>query len=342
MDGFNEQHQTYTFAATVVVGVLSVWYVVSRRGRRKPVVTDLFYYPIKSCAGTRVSEAEFNRLGLKYDRQWVIVTPAFENKTTSKKHFKFMSARECPKMVLVYPSIVTEGGVDCLRIEAEGMKSITVPATPSPHDSETCSLEVWADTMHASIYMGEEICNWLEKYFKKECYLCTVLSVEQHHRPLPRDSEHSNRTGSIQAGAFADGFPFLLTSEESLADLNTRLQKKGVDKMKMDRFRPNIIIKGVRPWGEDEFKKIKIGNEIFDSVKPCGRCSMPSVDPATGKYHKRFEPTPTLRSFRKVMKDGDEELLFGVNLVQTAISGRLCVGSKVEVLESKGGPPLVK
>ena len=57
---------------------------------------------------------------------------------------------------------------------------------------------------------------------------------------------------------FADAFPFLLISEESLADLNSRLDSP----VTMRNFRPNIVVKGCNaPYEEDTWKKIVIGED---------------------------------------------------------------------------------
>ena len=39
-----------------------------------PVVTDLFVYPVKSCAGIRVESADLWETGLYLDRLWMVVT----------------------------------------------------------------------------------------------------------------------------------------------------------------------------------------------------------------------------------------------------------------------------
>ena len=51
--------------------------------------------------------------------------------------------------------------------------------------------------------------------------------------------------------SFADAYPLLLMSEASLSDLNQRLREP-VD---MRRFRPNLVISGGEPYGEDDFRR---------------------------------------------------------------------------------------
>jgi len=92
--------------------------------------------------------------------------------------------------------------------------------------------------------------------------------------------------------SFADGFPFLLISEESLADLNRRLAQP----LPMNRFRPNLIVAGAEPYGEDEWCRIEIGGIPMRVVKPCGRCVVTTTDQAIGERGK--EPLRTLATYR--------------------------------------------
>src|SRR5690606_41787263 len=50
---------------------------------------------------------------------------------------------------------------------------------------------------------------------------------------------------------FADSFPFLITSQASLDDLNLRLAAKGEQAVIMNRFRPNIVVQGLEAYEED-------------------------------------------------------------------------------------------
>ena len=75
--------------------------------------------------------------------------------------------------------------------------------------------------------------------------------------------------------AFSDGFPFLLASTESLADLSSRLPEPGVP---MNRFRPNIVVSGLsEPWEEDTWAEFLAGEVSFHAPKPCARCKVGSL-----------------------------------------------------------------
>lgn len=140
--------------------------------------------------------------------------------------------------------------------------------------------------------------------------------------------EHSTRFTSRrpdQPVAFADGYPFLLTTQASLDDLN----KSGPQINEMERFRPNIVISGNEAFNEDTWKRIRIGDVIFENVKPCVRCLFITLDPDTAERSPKGEPLRTLAKYRLFDKEG---VTFGVNLV-TENEGVIAVGDEVEILE---------
>jgi uncharacterized protein YcbX len=118
--------------------------------------------------------------------------------------------------------------------------------------------------------------------------------------------------------SFADGYPFLLISEESLADLNGRLPRP----VPMDRFRPNLVVAGGAPYAEDGWTRIGVGGLAMRVVKPCPRCVVTTTDQATSE--RTPEPLRTLATYRKV----NGEVMFGQNVIHEN-SGRVRVGDSV-------------
>ena len=94
----------------------------------------------------------------------------------------------------------------------------------------------------------------------------------------------------------------------------------------MARFRPNLVVTGSDAFAEDQWKRIRIGNIEFSLVKPCSRCAIPSINPATAE--KTAELLKTLASYRL----RDKKIFFGQNVIAHS-SGILEVGMPVEVLE---------
>lgn len=137
--------------------------------------------------------------------------------------------------------------------------------------------------------------------------------------------------GRVPKVSLTDGFPILIASEESLQELNLRLKKKGKGAIPMSRFRPNIVVKGLKEsFGEDYWKAIQIGGvngPILHVVKGCPRCKQSCTDQLTGE---RFdEPLETLKDFRALNERSKEDVYFAQNVVLQPGTGSEWKGIKV-------------
>ena len=129
--------------------------------------------------------------------------------------------------------------------------------------------------------------------------------------------------------ALADGFPLLLISKPSLADLNERLVARGHEALPMNRFRPNLVVDGGQAFAEDSWKEIQVGGNggvRFSIVKPCARCSTTTVDQATGVRGK--EPLATLATYRR---GEDGSVFMGQNAIHDR-AGTIRIDDEVRVL----------
>uniref|UniRef100_A0A6V3P1P3 MOSC domain-containing protein n=1 Tax=Lotharella globosa TaxID=91324 RepID=A0A6V3P1P3_9EUKA len=304
-------------------------------------VSELWIYPVKSCKGIRVKTSQITRLGLTWDRRFMVA----ESKTNL-----FVSQRKYPKMANIEPSVSQDDdGTVTLKLTynkgGHGAQShvekfkVDDAKTKFPKEQ----VKVWGDTMSAA-RLSDKAAKWLTSILSLDCYLVTVISESEHSRPAPKEYRVSS---SDQAGGFPDGFPYLLASEESLALVNAKLKQDKAPQIPMDRFRPNIVVKGVsEPFAEDYWAKIRIGDDIhFRVAKPCSRCSMPTVDQKTGTRNKDNQPTRSMRKFRlfRWVKSSKADVYFGQNLIsyQTTQTGlSLSEGAPVSVVcgtWSKGG-----
>jgi hypothetical protein len=201
-----------------------------------------------------------------------------------------------------------------------GLPPITI-AEPRP-DAPTTDAIIWRDTVQAS-RAAPAADDWISTALGIECHL--VYLHDTASRPVnPRYALPGDTV------AFADGYPVLLTSLDSLTDLNARLAAP----IGISRFRGNIVISGAAPWAEDGWRRIRIGGAIFRVAKPCDRCIVTTIDPQTGERPDKSEPLRTLGTFRRDARG----VMFGQNLVPQTL-GRITVGDPVEVLEA--GPPNV-
>ncbi|XP_012911018.2 mitochondrial amidoxime reducing component 2 [Mustela lutreola] len=283
-----------------------------RRLRQVGTVAQLWIYPVKSCKGVPVSAAECTALGLRCghlrDRFWLVI----------KEDGHMVTARQEPRLVLV--SITYEG--NRLILKAPGMDQLALPSElPSSNKLWDCRL-FGMDIKGRDC--GDQAAQWFTNFLKTEAF--RLVQFEKHMKGRPSKDIFSASVPDYQV-AYPDCCPLMILSEASLADLNTRLEKK----VKMDQFRPNIVVTGCDAFEEDTWDELLIGNVEMKKVLSCPRCILTTVDPDTGVIDRK-EPLETLKSYR--LCDPSEKAiyksspLFGVYYSVEKIGG-LKVGDPV-------------
>ena len=273
-------------------------------------VTELAIYPVKSCGQILLQEAKADAFGLHMDRRWMLVD----------EKGAFLSQRKFPRMSLIKPTLSEDGVVLQVvgYLGGENKCEISVKNL-----TQQLKVTVWGDICNG-LDCGDEAALWLSQFLETKCRL--VYFPENEVRQV--DLEYANQG---EKTAFSDGFPFLLISEPSLTDLNARLLKSGQKSVEIRRFRPNIVVSGCRPFEEDNWKKIQIGDAILRVVKPCSRCTIPNVDPATGILGN--EPSQTLKKYR--LWDHPQigkKIFFGQNVIAES-TGSFETGMPVTIIE---------
>lgn len=270
-------------------------------------IARLFIHPIKSCAGIEVQEALLTDTGLAFDRSWMVVDLAGD----------FVTQRTLPRMALIQPRLTDAA----LEVTAPGMPALAVSLQAAGDTRTVC---VWGDTVPAWD-VGDDAAAWFSAFLGQPCRLVRF-------DPEQRRLSSLKWTGGFEApNQFADGFPVLLTSQASIDGLNDRLHAAGQSAVGMERFRPNVVVDGVEAHDEDRIEMLYIdsggaGAEL-QPVKPCARCPIPDIDPATA------ESTPhvstALRGYRQD-KRLDGAITFGMNaIVRTGTGQVLRVGQRV-------------
>lgn len=261
-------------------------------------ISSLIYYPIKACRGFEVESANVERMGLENDRRMMVTTP----------EGKFITQREYPRLALVTPKL-SNGS---LELSAPNYDSLRVGIQTS---GAPVLVDVWKSKDIHAIDQGEEAAQWFSDWLATAVRL---VHIADGYKRLVNEQwavHTDDHTG------FADGYPILLASEEGLADLNARLESP----VPMNRFRPNIVVRGCGPFEEDSWNRIQAGDVKLAVVKPCARCEVTTIDKDTLEQSK--EPLKTLGKYRK-QKLG---AIFGQNLIPLN-EGSLRVGMTVEVL----------
>ena len=265
------------------------------------VVSGLSIYPVKSCQGITQNSALVERFGLENDRRWMVVN----------EHGVMLTQRKISKMCLIQVLLTKSG----LVLKAKNMADLSI-IKPTP--SEKVMVKVWDDECLA-FDAGDEAANWLSHFLSVKCRL--VYFPNDEFRQV--DLSYARKGDKT---AFSDGFPLLLISQESLDDLNSRLNQP----ITMERFRPNIIVSGCDSFAEDTWKKIRIGNIFFRIVKPCSRCVIPSINVETAVR----EEEPIKESVEEDIVAAEEkpEVSVDVVAVEKYIDGK--VQSQIEKIEA--------
>ena len=262
-------------------------------------LSALNLYPLKSAGGIALAAARVDGRGLAGDRRWMVVD----------SNRRFLTQRTHPRLALVSVKLVADG----LTLGAPGMPALAL--RPPGAGGAAVGVQVWDDVCEARA-AGREAAEWISGFLGESCEI--VHMPDETHRMVAAEVCVPGSEVS-----FADAFPFLLLSESSLEDLNRRLDRP----VPMDRFRPNLVVRGCAPYAEDGWRRIRIAAIEFHVVQPCIRCATTTVDQATGERGR--EPLATLATYRR----DDAGVLFGQNLVHTA-TGELRVGDEVTVLEA--------
>ena len=271
-------------------------------------IARLFVYPVKSCAGIEVQQALLTETGLDLDRAWMVVDA----------QGMFLTQRSLPRMALIRPQLKS----DEMVLRAPGMLAlhVAIDAVDAP-----ATVTVWRDTVPAWD-MGPVAAQWFSDFLGQPCRL---VRFDPEHRRL----SSLEWTGGVEVpNQFADGFPLLVTSEASLQDLNARLAAEGHPAVGMERFRPNVVLAGVDAHDEDRVDMIHVeGDGTTDihlqPVKPCARCPIPDIDPATAESHPSVGDT--LRTYRQD-KRLDGAITFGMNaIVRSGAEQWLRVGQRM-------------
>ena len=258
-------------------------------------ISSLYIYPVKSLGGVAVNNAKVCPRGLEHDRRWLLVDAGN----------RFLSQREVPEMALLNVAIENDG-----LLITHKYKPLSLHVPFAPATEIYCTVTIWNDTCRA-VYVDSRADEWFTWVLGINCRL--VYMPDDSLRPVDPRYAHNNEITS-----FADAYPFLLISEASLADLNSRLDEP----VPMDRFRPNIVISGTGAYYEDIIKQFSINGITFTGAKLCDRCVMTTINQQNAQKNK--QPLKTLAGYRAK----GNKVLFGQNLLHSG-SGTIHIGDKL-------------
>jgi len=254
-------------------------------------VSELYLFPIKSCAGQRTAKWPLCLPSgkLKYDREFAIVD-------TSGAALRMQT---CPKLGLISP--VIDLGNETMRVSAPGCKDLLVNLSEDLYHGGENAVRVCGNKCNGCVWGDAGVSEWFSSFLGIQCWLARFSSSNV-------EGLSQNRPG------FSNEQPILLVSENAVATLNQVLVGQGQPPCTAKRFRPNIVIKDMVRGNchhhiEDEWASVTLSGEnlTFSVEGGCPRCTMVDFDPTTGQRGKTLR---ALASYRR--RNG--HIVFGIFL----------------------------
>lgn len=269
-------------------------------------VDSLHLYPVKGCAGIGLASARVATTGLTMegaaDREWMVVDETG----------RFLTQRELPRLAQIRTGIVD----GLLRLAAPHMPTLVLGREPG---ATARDVVVWRSNVRG-VDAGDTAARWLSDWLAQE------VRLVRFDRTVTRlcNPEFAGTSGAHTY--FADGYPVLVIGAASLDDLNARLAGRGEPALPMNRFRPNIVVRGLEAFEEDHVDTFTIGDIVLRVVKPCTRCKVTTTDQTTAVVG--IEPLRALGEYR--MNESAGGVAFGMNAIVIR-EGTIAAGSPVEV-----------
>ena len=264
-------------------------------------LTGIYIYPVKSLRGVRLEDAAIEGGRLVGDRNWLLVDSAG----------RFMHMRDYRQMARIAATVTPRGIV----VRTDGMPELEIDrpdfGNGSSHPVE--HVRLWRRSA-AVVGVSSEANEWFTR----------ALGVPSRLMAFVPEAAGLNVPWYEKRSSLQDATPFHLTTEESLADLNARMASP----IPMNRFRPNLVVRGAPPYAEDEWKTLAIGETTLRWIKPCTRCVATTTDQETGHRESR-DPLFTLAKYRR----WGNEVVFGHYFDTVTWGDRLRVGDRVSVLD---------
>ncbi len=265
-------------------------------------VSQLNIYPIKSLGGISMPSVNITDRGFEYDRRWMLIDA----------NSNFLTQREFAVMALLQVELANDG----LKVFHKHDKNDFIKIPFTPQKSERIATNIWG-VLCQPLLVSDEADKWFSEKLQATCRL--VYMDDDTHVMI---NEQYNISNSLTS--FSDGFPILMISEASLADLNS----KATESVLMNRFRPNIVISGAGAFEEDGMKEFVINGITFYGAKPSARCTITTINQSTGEKGK--EPLKTLATYRSL----NNKIYFGENVIAASI-GSINVGNEITILKTK-------
>jgi len=266
---------------------------------QKIEVSDIFIYPIKSTFGLELTHSLVESIGLKYDRNFAIIDA----------NNKVITGRENPNLL----KIVAEVTSTQLTLKADGITAILNLGDSLTKSDTTVTL--FKDLVNVKV-VDDEINTWISSVIGEPSRL-VLFGADNGRKMKPKYFGKEN-----DFIAFSDVSAIHLITKESLDDLNSKLEKPTT----INCFRPNIVVRNCKPYEEESWSSVTIGDCIFDVVIHTERCSFITINPKTRERDINQEPLRTLANNKR----GNKKVNFGIYLIPRKL-GVIKVSDEVKI-----------
>eukprot|EP00892_Ulva_mutabilis_P000428 jgi/Ulvmu1/10386/UM061_0070.1 len=344
-------------------------------------IKSLHVFPVKSCKGLSLTSVHAGRTGLELDRQWMLVKQKDMSFVTQRTHPHMsqievsisgdMQSKDTTLQPtqspgdqhthhVIGPADFANGHLQLQYLVDSSLGPMQVPIRPpislagqtdpdnTPSGSGMVQAKVWE--WSGDVWdEGDAAAEWFSTALGDPVRLVRYVGG----LATPDDDSSTIRDVSAEYApghetAFADGFPILLATEASRRHME---EAAGIS-IEIERFRPNVVVAGdgMEPFAEDDWSVVSTGRGEQGKdltcrlVKPCTRCTIPDINPATGvtKGRETFLALSKLRSGKvlreeKAVYDRPEwknRTFFGWNVVVDG-TGMLSVGDAVTLVETR-------
>lgn len=267
------------------------------------VLSELYLFPIKSCAAQRVKRWQLLPNGrLAFDREFALVDASGAA----------LRLQNYPQMAFLRPTLDVEAG--SLTVSAPGRADmvISICSDDDSNFSEAGVVKVCGAKCGGSLWGDHAVSDWLSEFLGVRCWLARYV---KNRYELPTTATRHGEMSRSTAVAFANEQPLLLISENAVDTLNTVLRSRNQPEVSSRHFRPNMVVqlsgpkRSIRDNLEDGWTDLRFTQRTIklEVVGPCPRCSMVDVDPLSGMKGK------TLRALSEYRRNNGQ-INFGVFL----------------------------
>lgn len=263
-------------------------------------VLDLTLHPVKSLRGQSVDVIEFGPMGIRGDRDLMIVRDG-----------KPLIQHDEPRMARTAAAWLEDGRLELRHEEERFVHEVTRAGDPLAtqlhyNEIETCD-------------QGDAVAGWLSEALDGPARLVSLPKPWDRWIPLPAFEDVDGRPQD----RFYDASPVLVNIEASIDDLNSRLETP----IPANRFRGNVLLSGLPAYAEDSLTRLHSDELDLAKVSVCERCVVITTDQETGERNK--EPLKTLNGYRRRADGYASGIVFGayMRIVQP---GRLKRGATLE------------